>query len=184
MSPLTGPSGLLKAAFVHFAAAGAEPAYIVFPYNPESLTRTLLPGAAPGADPLETIVFTLALDATDQLAEGSAEAAQNGVYPVLSAIELLMYPASVGAGTMTLFVWGPNRIVPVAFAGLRITEQAFNPNLSPMQASVEVTLNVVSADAAGASEALGYFQGYLKSLNSLAASAYGNSAAPLGIAAL
>lgn len=193
MSPHPGPR-LLKGALVHYAAVGAQPKVIAFPYNPETLARTLLPGppqgalgglaAAGPANPVETITFTLALDATDPLGDGSAQAAEFGMYPALSAIELLMYPGSAAPGSLTLFVWGPNRILPVTVAGLRILERLFNPNLSPIQVSVEVTLVVVSADLAESNGALGYLQAHLATLGNLAAGTYSGSLAPLGIATL
>lgn len=59
----------MKGAFVHIAAPGAAPVVLVFPYNPETLRRTLQPenlgpasiNAVPG-NPQETLAFTLAVD--------------------------------------------------------------------------------------------------------------------------
>jgi hypothetical protein len=179
MPPLSGSSELLKGALVHCAAPGGEPMVLVFPYNPETLSRTLQPSPAQpdSGNPQETIVFTLALDGESVQQRAGIAPPALAVYPLLSAIELLMYPAE---NAVTLFVWGKNRILPVRVAGLRIVESVFSPDLSPLMASVEVTLVVASADAPGTS----YLQRHIETLDSLAASAYTSSLAPLGVANL
>jgi hypothetical protein len=188
--PYPGSPKILKGALVHLAAPGAQPAIIVFPYNPETLCRTIVPAPAGSAaagegagPPQETIMFTLALDATDSLGEGNAQAEDTGVYPVLSAIELLMGTAATAAGAATLFVWGEYRIVPVRVAGLRILERLFNPNLSPIQVSVEVTLLVI-ADPNDLKGSPGYLQTYNANLATLASSAYTAGFEALGITKL
>ena len=105
----------------------ASPDIIVFPFNPETLSRTIQPAPqAPDSgepsdatgSPQETIVFTLTLDATDALEQSDQQAATMGVYPVLTAIELLMYPQARDLNVVTLFVWGPYRVVPVRILSL------------------------------------------------------------------
>jgi hypothetical protein len=182
-----GSPVVVKGALVHLAAPGGQPEIIAFPYNPETLCRTIVAAPVPSsagalpAAPQETIIFTLALDATDALALRDAQAAATGVYPVLSALELLMSPAATGIGATTLFVWGENRIVPVRVTGLRIVERLFNPNLSPIQVAVEVTLLVESAGGEGST---GYLDAYNGNLAALASSAYTGLLAPLGISKL
>jgi hypothetical protein len=81
-----------------------------------------------------------------------------GLHPQLAEMELLLYPSSitmilnqvralVGSASITplevpvvLFVYGPARVVPVRVTSLSITEQAFDPMLSPINASVELGL--------------------------------------------
>jgi hypothetical protein len=81
---------------------------------------------------------------------------------VLAALEMLLYPksalvianevlANVGVieiippeAPLTLFVWGPARVVPVRITGLRITEEAFDTMLNPLRARVELTLTVLT----------------------------------------
>jgi hypothetical protein len=184
MPGFPGSPRILKGAFVRYDTAKAAPRIIIFPFNPETLSRTILPGPpAPAAgppnpatgSPQETVVFTLTLDATDALEQANAQAGTMGVYPVLSAIELLMYPPPPGQTPVTLFVWGPNRILPVRVAGLSVLESLFNPNLSPIQASVQVTLVVASADDI---PSLGYLIEHIGALNVMAALGY--SASPTG----
>ena len=187
MAGFPGSPTILKGAFVQYDGSASSPRIIIFPFNPETLTRTLLPStAAAGATltnqavvaPQETIVFTLVLDATDALEQANPQAASTGVYPILSAIELLMYPPSRGANPVTLFAWGPNRIVPVKVAALNILETVFGTNLSPYQVSVQVTLTVTPADEV---PSLGYLQQHIKMLNTFAGTAYSNQPTAAGI---
>jgi hypothetical protein len=75
---------------------------------------------------------------------------------------MLLYPKSIHiitntvlaqAGTLevippeaplTLFVWGPARVLPVRVTGFSITEEAFDTLLNPIRAKVDLTLNVLS----------------------------------------
>ncbi|HXQ80568.1 MAG TPA: hypothetical protein VN775_04595 [Opitutaceae bacterium] len=187
MSGFPGSPRILKGAFVRYDTAAASPKIIVFPFNPETLNRIIVPSAQPPppgppnaatGSPLETIVFTLTLDATDALEQGNAQAASLGVYPVLSAIELLMYPPLPGLTPVTLFVWGPSRIIPVRVVGLNILESLFDPNLSPIQATVQVTLTVAPP---GDTPSLGYLLQHVSLLNGLAGLGYSTSPTGTGI---
>jgi hypothetical protein len=146
---------------------------VVFQFNPEKLTRTLTPQTAgsqgsifetqrlKGA-PEETIKMELQFDAADALAEGDAITEALGLYPQLSALEMLVYPKSAlvitntvllatgtievipPIGPMTLFVWGPQRIVPVQLKEFSIVEETYDSNLNPITAKATVTLKVLS----------------------------------------
>jgi hypothetical protein len=111
--------------------------------------------------PNETIRLEVEFDATDQLEKGDGSA-DMGVYPQLSAIEMLIYPKSLvmlvntallAFGTtsivapeapMTLFVWGPKRVLPVRVGGFSITEEAYDTNLNPIRARASLDLRVLS----------------------------------------
>ena len=81
---------------------------IALQYNPDTLTRTLVPqgiGNEPGdrlealrlkAPPQETIKVEAELDATDQLEfpDQNPAVAQDGLLPVLATLETLVYPTS------------------------------------------------------------------------------------------
>jgi hypothetical protein len=85
-----------------------------------------------------------------------------GLNPALAALEMMLYPkvASVIAndalslvgtievipidGPMTLFVWGPTRVLPVRLTSFSITEEAYDPMLNPTRAKVELSLTVLS----------------------------------------
>jgi hypothetical protein len=187
MPGFPGSPSILKGAFLCYGGTSASPDIIVFPFNPETLSRTIQPAPqAPDSgepsdatgSPQETIVFTLTLDATDALEQSDQQAATMGVYPVLTAIELLMYPQARDLNVVTLFVWGPYRVVPVRIVGLNISESLFDPNLSPIMATVQVTLVVTPpGDAAG----LGYLLQHIATLNTLAALGYSASVSGTGV---
>jgi hypothetical protein len=150
---------------------------VVFQYNPDEMTRTLqarAPSGGTGAGgarsealrlsgaPIENITLTVEIDATDQLANGDPLAATLGVYPQLSALEMLLYPKSAlviantvlaftgtielipATAPLTLLIWGIKRVVPVRLTQFSITEQAYDPGLNPIRARVALGLRVLS----------------------------------------
>jgi hypothetical protein len=148
---------------------------IVLQYNPDTLSRSLkIKGADEGADrsealrltgpPVETFKVDAEIDATDQLEVADPNTLQHGIFPQLSALETLVYPASqtlqrnfglAQQGTLeimpmqaplTLFVWSANRVMPVRLTELSITEEAFDPSLNPLRAKVSLGLRVLSID--------------------------------------
>lgn len=112
--------------------------------------------------PRETITLKIELDATDQLEKKDTVAVESGIYPALAALELLLYPESMiisaisaqaNLGMMeiippemplTLFVWGPKRVVPVRLTGMTINEEAYDTQLNPIQAQVDLSLTVLT----------------------------------------
>jgi hypothetical protein len=111
-------SVLLKGALIEFMPTFLIPVpnVIVFQYNPETLThtwsqpeaaerseatKTIWPMAVKGM-PGESFSFTIAMDANDEIADGSAPTAAiaqiSGVYSRLAALEMLLYPAGPGVG--------------------------------------------------------------------------------------
>jgi hypothetical protein len=171
-SPLTS-----RGALVAIEATGPVRA-VAFQYNPDEMTRTLQARTATSANasaapatnealrlsgaPIETITLTVEIDAADQLESGDVLATTVGIYPQLSALEMLLYPSStvVAENTLlalagsielvapeaplTLLVWGPQRVVPVRLAQFSITEQAYDPALNPIRARVQLGLRVLS----------------------------------------
>jgi hypothetical protein len=112
--------------------------------------------------PKETITLNIEVDAADQLEQANPIAVVSGVSPTLAALEMLLYPksltvianaalAQVGSieiippeAPLTLFVWGPARVLPVRVTGFSITEEAYDTLLNPIRAKVDLTLNVLS----------------------------------------
>jgi hypothetical protein len=179
---------------------GSLPNVIVFQFNPETITHTwssaagLPPDPKAGVDPMaargvpgEQFSFSLAVDASDMIADGDANpiaaglASASGVYTRLAALEMLQYPSgSFGGGLLgsvsasisvggvdlsasgtasvqkadvprsevptVLFVWGPQRIVPVRVTALTITEKLYDPRLNPTHADVQITLRVLTPE--------------------------------------
>ena len=164
---------LLKGALVSIDAFSPIPQVIVFQYNPETLTRQLKARAPQGDSgrgdatrlngaPEETIKIDVELDATDQLEKGDGSAQSVGIYPQLSALEMLIYPKSAlviantvlaaaglieitpPSGPFTLFIWGVSRILPVRVEEFSITEEAHDTALNPIRAKVSLGLRVLS----------------------------------------
>jgi hypothetical protein len=165
---------LLKGAIVSIDLPNPRPNVIVFQYNPETLSRTLQAQAVGGEDgdrsealrlkgaPVETINLDVEIDATDQLEKAEGATVSLGIYPQLSALEMLMYPKSaqvlanavlLAAATIeiipptapfTLFIWGPKRVLPVRLTSFSVTEEAYDPNLNPTRARISLGLRVLS----------------------------------------
>lgn len=173
MTTFPGSPRLIKGAIVGIDIFNPLASVIVFQYNPDTLTRTLQAQASgAGGDrtealrlkgaPIETIKLDVEIDATDQLETANSLATSMGIYPQLSALEMLIYPKSalviantvlLAAGTIeiippvapfTLFIWGPKRVLPVRLTEFSITEQAYDVNLNPIQAKVSLGLQVLS----------------------------------------
>jgi hypothetical protein len=112
--------------------------------------------------PKEEITASIEIDATDQLEQANPLAVVSGIHPTLAALEMLLYPSSAltiantalaMAGNLeiippeaplTLFFWGPARVVPVRITSLSITEEAYDTLLNPIRAKVDLTLQVLS----------------------------------------
>jgi hypothetical protein len=169
-----GAPRTLKGALVAANATGPQAGVIIFQYNPDQMTRTLQPQMAGGESagrgevlrlkgaPIETIKVDVEIDATDQLEAADKNALTTGIYPQLSALETLVYPQSsiviantimLAAGTieiipveapMTLFVYGPKRVLPVRISDFSITEEAHDTSLNPIRAKVSLGLRVLS----------------------------------------
>lgn len=170
---------LTRAGFVTAdAASGSVLRVIPMQINPTRLSRTLSPrGPGESADranslrltgpAVETLTAEAVLDATDLLGDGDPLAGQTGVATQLAALELLLSPSSqqlasadrdAGLGVLeilpmgqplTLFVWGRNRILPVRLTDLSIREDAFDPALNPIRATVSLTMRVLSTHDLG-----------------------------------
>lgn len=173
MSTFPGSPRTLKGAIVGVDVGNPVASVIVFQYNPETMTRTLTAQTASSEGaifetqrlkgaPEETIKLDVEIDAADKLNEGDDIAGTLGIYPQLSALEMLIYPKSalviantvlLGLGTievvppmgpLTLFIWGPQRVLPVRLTDFSITEEAYDVNLNPIRARVSLSLRVLS----------------------------------------
>ncbi len=135
---------VLKGALVEFMPTFLPvplPNVIVFQYNPETMTHTWTqpePAVSAGTDtsnplavqgmPDEQFSFTIAMDANDDISDGSppiaALAEVSGLYSRLAALEMLLYPTGaaqtglIGAVSAAIQAGlsggsqGPNRTVP------------------------------------------------------------------------
>lgn len=175
MTSFPGSPRLFKGAIIGLDPVNPLASVIVFQYNPDTLTRRLDARSTGGGDtndrseafrltgpPKETITLSMEVDAADQLETSNPLAMAFGVYPALSALEMLLYPksATVIANTalaqagnleiippeapMTLFVWGAQRVLPVRLTSFSITEEAYDTLLNPIRAKVDLSLQVLS----------------------------------------
>lgn len=173
MSTFPGSPRLLKGALIGVDPLNPLGAVVVFQYNPDTMTRKLEPRAVAAEGdrgeafrltgaPKETITLSIEIDATDQLEQANPVAIATGIYPTLAALEIMLYPKSavvlinsalslVGTievipaeAPMTLFVWGPQRVLPVRVTSFSITEEAHDQLLNPIRAKVELSLAVLS----------------------------------------
>ena len=175
MTTFPGSPRLLKGAIVGIDLFNPLASVVVFQYNPDTLTRRLDARSTGGSDggdrseafrlsgpPRETITLNVEIDVADQLEQLNPNAVANGLYPTVSALEMLLYPKSskviadaVAAefgnieiippeAPLTLFIWGRQRVLPVRIASLSITEEAYDTLLNPIRAKVDLTLNVLS----------------------------------------
>src|SRR5918999_5206382 len=69
----------------------------------------------------------------------SALVIANTVLLALGPIEVIPPEAP-----LTLFVWGPKRVLPVRLTDFTINEQAFDPALNPILATVTLGLSVMT----------------------------------------
>ena len=129
----------------------------IFEYNPETLTRIIssrsdealrADGKKPDSNSIvELINLNLELDATDQLEHPNQNIGfiENGLHPALAALESIMHSQSEtenSTPSVTIFCWGPNRVVPVWLDSLKVTEEAFDPYLNPIRARIELSMRV------------------------------------------
>jgi hypothetical protein len=163
---------MLKGAIIGLDPMNPAASVIVFQYNPDTMTRRLDARATGGESPergealrlmgppKETISLAVEFDAAD-LPLGQIQALL-GVYPPMAALEMLLYPKSAAvianliasaAGVieiippeapLTLFVWGPARIVPVRVTGMSFTEEQYDPLLTPTRAKADLSMQVLS----------------------------------------
>jgi hypothetical protein len=188
---------LVKGAFIQFDGQNSPANMIVFQYNPDKIYRRLearvkKPRNIASKDlPREVITFTITLDAADSLehADEHPETAETGIYPSLSAIEMLLYPGnsvqtqksflgikwplSGNKRPLTLFVWGNERLLPVLVTDLNINEEIFDPALNPLRADIEITMLVLNdTDLPRAYRGYEYCKSYLANKINLAKKVY------------
>ena len=137
------PGKYLRGALIEFTESFPLPIpnVIIFQYNPETMTHSWTPATTnpgtPGSpsnplaitgDPQESFSFTLAMDATDMIADGDAVetalATASGVYTRLAALEMLLFPTAPPGGGLVGTVSaalglggapsGPTRQIPAA----------------------------------------------------------------------
>ena len=153
-----------------------EKSIVVFQFNPSSLRRSLQPKMVGGnseskasplyftGPPVETMNVRVEI-ASDENASDIPwkDVSAYGVRPMLAALESAMYPAvdqiessekKLKSGKMEIgvygvplivFIWGETK-APVKFTSMSITEQQFNKKLLPTLATVDLGMQVLTAE--------------------------------------
>jgi hypothetical protein len=173
---------VVRGGFVLLDPAFGRPVRTIpFQFNPDTLTRTLQPqgiGNEPGdrlealrlkGPPHESYKFDAEFDATDQLdhPDRHPREAANGLGPVLSALELSIYPTVdqlvaedelAGRGMIEIapaeaplmvLVLGRRRVLPVRITDFSVTEEAFGLSLDPIRAKVGIGVRVLTVEDVG-----------------------------------
>ena len=152
--------------------------------------------------PRETYTLEAEIDAADQLEkpDENQAAVEHGIAPQLAALETILYPPSsrlisnnalAASGVLeiapteaplTLFVWSKNRVTPVRLTSYSVTEEAFDPNLNPLRATVSLGFRVLSVDDLGFDHRGGtIYLAYHQTVERLAARSRGGTLGDLGL---
>lgn len=152
--------------------------------------------------PQETYTLEAEIDAADQLEkpDENQTTVEHGIAPQLAALETILYPPSsrlisnnalADSGVLeiapteaplTLFVWSKNRVMPVRLTSYSVTEDAFDPNLNPLRATVSLGFRVLSVDDLGFDHRGGtIFLAYHQTVERLAAQSRGGALGDLGL---
>ena len=155
---------LIRSGFVRVDPLTNATQILVLPCNPSTLSRALVntPNADGMGEPREQVSFVVMLEATPESTDA------NGIYPLLSALELLLYVTGAPPPVL-LFVWGSRRVLPVRVTELHVTEQLFDDVLTPTRAELAVTLQILKkADLAAGTFGLQQWEAHLAIMQQLA----------------
>jgi len=155
--------------------------------------------------PKETYKLEAVVDAADQLEHprDNASTTAHGIVPHLAAIESTLYPPSsrliennrlAASGVLeiapvqaplSLFVWSKNRVMPIRITTYSVTEEAFDPNLNPLRARVNLSFRVLTTDDLGFDHRGGSLHlAYHQQVERLSADARGGALSDLGLTGL
>jgi hypothetical protein len=189
-----------KGAIISLDPTTGSPATTIrFQFNPNAVRRTLQPltiGGQPGGHseivrftgaPTEVFALDIELDSYNDGLPPPVIKAGDGLYPMLYALETLVYPpvaqiqaqqTQLAAGVMevapievppVLLVWGANRVVPVVLQAFSIVEQYFDSQLNPIRAVISLTARVLSySDVVAGTIAYNNYIAYQQSKETLA----------------
>lgn len=172
-----------KGALVKLEHQGAAKKILTFQFNPESLSRILTVSEDSGKIH-EAIRFGLVFNASEGLEAEDEAIVEQGVYPQLAALEVLLENqyeqnsgwidiffgrlfGSLDKGLVTL-VWG-QRVIPVRLLRVNIKEQVLNSQLKPIHAVVDIKLRILTKpDLSGHAAGLQALNAYRQQRNAIA----------------
>jgi hypothetical protein len=96
----------------------------------------------------EIISLSFDVDALNQFDESrNKTSSDRGLHPSLAILEAIVNPQSIEPKkeplSFAIFYWGPMRIIPVHIVGVKISEEAFDANLNPIRARIDLCMRVV-----------------------------------------
>lgn len=180
------------------AKTGKTLQLIALQYNPDSLSRSYTPQPFGGEQgemlrlkgpAEESLTIEAEIDAADQLEfpDQNKDVVEHGIQPQLAALESLINPTSsqlnnnnilANSGTLeiapmemplALFIWSKNRVVPISVKTFSITEEAFDTQLNPIRAKVNLAMTVLNINHLGFKHKGGnIFMNYLQNKEKLA----------------
>jgi hypothetical protein len=136
----------------------SETPFFVFQYNPEMITRTISFGKSEEESQVErkkadansiteVINFHLEFDMIDQIEQSNQHKnyLEKGLHPTLAALESIMHSqaqAKNSSGHIILFLFGPNRMLPVWIDSIKVLEESFDQNLNPIRVRIELNMRM------------------------------------------
>ncbi|MGN6121769.1 MAG: hypothetical protein ACTHOJ_02320 [Sphingomonas oligoaromativorans] len=173
MTPYPNSPNILKAALISMGGTIPVPRLIMLQYNPAELTRQLHPDFEKTGDTptgtnllagpaIETIQMTARISAVDQLENNDATAMAFGIHPQLATLEMMLFPTTSSVlqsltqmalgvleivppeSPLTIFVWGPQRVLPVQITSYSVTETMHDTRLNPIDAQVTMDMKVLT----------------------------------------
>jgi hypothetical protein len=122
---------------------------------PEEHPVAMLTGVADRIAALEMLLYPSKDQATDlvskaaEAANKAAEAAKQAAVAAGKSGSSVTPPEVVTRGQVpiTLLVWGPGRVVPVRITKFTVDEKAFSTSLYPVQATVTIGVQVITAES-------------------------------------
>ena len=123
--------------------------------HPESHPVAVIAGVADRIAALEMLLYPQANSALGGLLGSVGGALGGAVGGALSGLGGALGGAPVPRSSrpIVLFVWGPDRIVPVCLTSFSVEEQAYSPTLSPIRAKVNVEMKIVTPSEIDRTEA-------------------------------
>jgi hypothetical protein len=99
---------------------------------------------------LEMLQYPAASIASGLLGQVSASISAGGLSVNVGVTSAGQQNIPASQVPVVLFVWGPQRIVPVRVAALTITERLYDSSLNPVHAEAQITLRVLTPDEVAA----------------------------------
>jgi hypothetical protein len=112
--------------------------------NPIGAGLASLSGVYPRLSALEMLQYPTGSVTAGLLGQVSASISASGLSVGVSITKFTQQNVPVSQVPVVLFVWGPQRIVPVRVTALSVTERLYDAALNPIHAEAQITLRVLT----------------------------------------